>query len=648
MTVDIAALGLKIESDDTLTAKQRLEMLAETGKRLEGQMTRMASAFTRAAQAAGGMAAIFAARRILVGYADAWSDMSSRVGLAIQSMEHASVVMERLTDVARRTYSPTELTTEAFLRNATVLRELGKSVREQLDFTEALNNSLVISGAKGERAAQVQEALGRAMAIGTLRGQELNTVVQTGGRVAELLAEQLGVGVNQLRSIGAQGKITGAVIYDALTSRIIQLREEAEAMPATVSDAITLLQNSALQLVGVYDQGVGVSETLARAIILLADNLNVLVQAATVAVLAFGGRLVSALTASAKASAQYYHAIATGSAVVIGSATAEKQRAAEVLKSAGATANATLAKKLDIQATIAQLEVTMALATVQRAEASSQVERERAQRAVIASRMALRNAEMQLVEAKLAATAADKAATAAEVAYQAAASKTTVLARAAAIATGGLSLATGGLSLAMRGLSAALALVGGPVGLLFTVLTAMWIYKDRAVEIGNTTISVGNILDAIWTTVKETVIGTVTAVGRLGTALWQFVTGRWLAAAETATTAWDGVGQSVERVKKSWNEIDVTRLAFAANMPSSVAILPQNPNTPSSPSPVGDLSAYDKAIEQTQKRIEGLKIEASTYDMAGGAAARYQQPAPPSSSFCWTHPTTWRQQQLRP
>ena len=104
--------------------------------------------------------------RQIVAYADSWTDLRSRVDLATGSQERGAAVMERLAAMARRTYSGIEQTTESWLANATALRELGLSTRESLDFTEALNNAMVVSGAKGERAVSVQTALARAMAIG--------------------------------------------------------------------------------------------------------------------------------------------------------------------------------------------------------------------------------------------------------------------------------------------------------------------------------------------------------------------------------------------------------------------------------------------------------------------------------------------------
>lgn len=90
-----------------------------------------------------------------------WTDLRSRVDLATGSREKGAAVVQRLAAMARRTYSGIEQTTDFWLANATALRELGLSTRESLDFTEALNNAMVVSRAKGERAASLQNALSR-------------------------------------------------------------------------------------------------------------------------------------------------------------------------------------------------------------------------------------------------------------------------------------------------------------------------------------------------------------------------------------------------------------------------------------------------------------------------------------------------------
>ncbi len=234
----------------------------------------------------------------LVTYTNTWTDLRSRVDLATGSQEKGAAVMERLAAMARQTYSGIEQTTESWLTNATALRELGLSTKESLDFTEALNNAMVVSGAKAERAASVQNALSKAMALGKLSGDNLNTVIASGGRVAELLAAELGLNVNQLRSLGAEGTITGDVIRRALVGNLERLREEADSMPATIGDAFTLLSNAALQLVGSWDTMAGASSMVAGAIILLADNLEHLAAIGVAFAGFMAGRWVAAFVAA--------------------------------------------------------------------------------------------------------------------------------------------------------------------------------------------------------------------------------------------------------------------------------------------------------------------------------------------------------------
>ena len=212
--------------------------------------------------------------RELMRLTDTWTDLNSRVALAAGGMEQGAEVMGRLGDVARRTYSSLEQTAEGYLLNATAMRELGYSTSQTLDYTEAVNNALVISGAKGQRAEAVTNALSKAMAGGKLQGDNLNTVIEQGGRVAEALAQGLGVGVNQLRALGAQGKITGRDLVGALSKQMERLRREAEEMPATISDGIQLLNNALLQYVGNADSATGISAKISEALVMMADNFD--------------------------------------------------------------------------------------------------------------------------------------------------------------------------------------------------------------------------------------------------------------------------------------------------------------------------------------------------------------------------------------
>ncbi|WP_128513634.1 MULTISPECIES: tape measure protein [Tabrizicola] len=267
-------VSVRLVAEGGRQVKAEFQGIGDAGERNFKRIERQADITGAVVRRVMGILGAAISTRQLVAYADQWTDLRSRVDLATGSQEAGAAVMERLAAMARRTYSSLGQTTESWLANATALRELGLTTAESLDFTEALNNAMVVSGARAERAASVQTALSRAMALGTLSGDNLNTVIQNGGRLAELLAAELGTTVSGLRRLGQEGGITGEVIRMALIGNLELLREEAESMPATIGDAFTLIGNAALQLVGTWDQMVGASSTMAAALIGLADNME--------------------------------------------------------------------------------------------------------------------------------------------------------------------------------------------------------------------------------------------------------------------------------------------------------------------------------------------------------------------------------------
>ncbi|WP_287882761.1 tape measure protein [Paracoccus sp. (in: a-proteobacteria)] len=221
--------------------------------------------FTGIAAALGG--------RELIRMTGQWTDLTSRVNLAAGSMEKGNEVMRRVSEMARRTYSDLSQTAEGYLAFSTTLTELGVSTDRQLDFVESLNNALVVSGAKGQTAERVMGALSKAMALGSLQGDNLNTVIDSGGRVAQALADSMGVTTMELRKLGSEGKIGRRELL-GISKEMEKLRREAGEMPTTIQDGFMLLNNALLEYVGRGDDAVGMSGRIAEALTVIADNFD--------------------------------------------------------------------------------------------------------------------------------------------------------------------------------------------------------------------------------------------------------------------------------------------------------------------------------------------------------------------------------------
>jgi len=225
-------------------AAAETEKLGKASKTTDGAMMGLA---TRAGAMAGALAALAASALSIGGYirlADAWSDMRSQIGAATGDMAGASDMMQRLLEIAQASYSPLDQTVQVYARNVVVLRDLGISAAGAADFTEALNHALVVTATKGELAESVQNALSKAMAVGALQADGLETVLANGARVSELLAAELGTTTSGLRALASEGAITGKVIADALIGNLEELREVAGGMDMTVTDGFTKIGNA--------------------------------------------------------------------------------------------------------------------------------------------------------------------------------------------------------------------------------------------------------------------------------------------------------------------------------------------------------------------------------------------------------------------
>jgi lambda family phage tail tape measure protein len=297
--MEVAALGLRVDGADGIErardalggftkasegAERSTEKLGRESQRAKGPIDGLGRAGESAASKmslmgaaalkAGAFVAAALSVNALKNYADSWSDMQSQVGAATGDMANAAASMQRLTDIANSSYSPLEQTVESYARNVATLRDLGKSSAEAADFTESLNHMLVLTATRGERAASVQNALAKAMAVGKLQADGLEAILANGGEVAQALANELGTTVSGLRAMASQGKITGQVMADAVIKPLDRVRERAAEMPATVADAFVRMQNNITEFVGALDKASGASSAISDVILKMADAVR--------------------------------------------------------------------------------------------------------------------------------------------------------------------------------------------------------------------------------------------------------------------------------------------------------------------------------------------------------------------------------------
>ena len=120
------------------------------------------------------------------------------------------------------------------------MREYGYSSEEVLKVTEAISTGLKLSGAStAEASSVITQFSSVSTGAGVLRGEEFNSVNESGDRVIRALAAEWARLQVIWKAMADNGKLTADKVVPALISQLGALRDEYAAMPDTVSSSAT-------------------------------------------------------------------------------------------------------------------------------------------------------------------------------------------------------------------------------------------------------------------------------------------------------------------------------------------------------------------------------------------------------------------------
>ncbi|BBR53848.1 MULTISPECIES: tape measure protein [Pseudomonas] len=219
------------------------------------------------------LAAAFSAAKIAAA-AEQYTNLTNRVRLVTEGAEQLAYAQQSVYEIAQNARQPLEATAQVYQRIAQNGRQLGLSFADVASVTETVAKTVALSGASAQAADAAMVQFGQALASGTLRGDELNSILEQTPALAQAIARGLGVTIGQLRSLGSEGKLTSAAIVKALQDQKEQVDELSSSLNITVSQALTAFNNSLVATVGRLDEATGASSRLATGIAALARAMD--------------------------------------------------------------------------------------------------------------------------------------------------------------------------------------------------------------------------------------------------------------------------------------------------------------------------------------------------------------------------------------
>jgi tape measure domain-containing protein len=300
---DLANLRISVDSREVKKAATDLDQLNRSSTGVEQGVTKASSALRGFGAVLASLGIGLIAREAIL-MADTFTRMSGQLALVTNSAQQLAAAEKQLFTMSQNTRVGYETTVSLFSRLARSTENLGVSQQSVMRVTETINKAMIVSGTSAEQASGALMQLGQAFASGALRGDELNSVMEGMPRVAQAIAEGMGITVGELRKLGAQGKLTGAEVYAALLKMGDDIDSEFTRMPMTVSQSMTVLSNSLMLFIAEADRATGFTAALADGIVYLSNNLNQIARVAEVVIVAVAGMAAAFLALRAALAVQ--------------------------------------------------------------------------------------------------------------------------------------------------------------------------------------------------------------------------------------------------------------------------------------------------------------------------------------------------------
>lgn len=193
---------------------------------------------------------------------DRWASYQQQLTNSLGSGSAAQSSLFDVVNIANEVGVSVDAALTSFNRFARARTEIGATNEELLIMTETVMKLGRASGVEQGAMQGAMMQLSQALASGRLNGDELRSIMENMQPLAKAIAEGLGVGIGQLRRMGAEGELTGEKVFKALLSQSGKANDEFAKMPRTVEQAKTRMANQFDELAAHLGRVTGASKVI--------------------------------------------------------------------------------------------------------------------------------------------------------------------------------------------------------------------------------------------------------------------------------------------------------------------------------------------------------------------------------------------------
>lgn len=177
---------------------------------------------------------------------DTMTQNIARLDRMNDGLQTTAELQDMIYQAAQRSRGAYQGTVDMVGKLGTLAGNAFNSSAELVAFAEQINKQFALAGTntQGMQAAMLQ--LTQAMSSGTLRGEELNSILENAPTIAQSIARYMGVNTGKMRELAAEGKITAEVVKNAMFAAAEETNAAFEKIPLTFGQMWTMAGNAAV------------------------------------------------------------------------------------------------------------------------------------------------------------------------------------------------------------------------------------------------------------------------------------------------------------------------------------------------------------------------------------------------------------------
>lgn len=204
--------------------------------------------------------------KALTGLSDSMTSITARLDMMNDGLQTTEELNQMIYESAQRSRGSYQQTANLVAKLSTLAGDAFSSNQEIIAFAEQLNKQMALTGTTTQEASAAMLQLTQGLASGTLRGEELNSVLEQTPMIAQSIAKYMGVNTGEMRELASEGAITADVVKNAMFAAADEINAKFEQMPMTWSQVWTTMKNTAIQAL----------EPVLNAVNWLANNLSII------------------------------------------------------------------------------------------------------------------------------------------------------------------------------------------------------------------------------------------------------------------------------------------------------------------------------------------------------------------------------------